>query len=142
VLVGGPGRPAATVGHLARWARVAAAGLALGLAALSIALWVDPTGGAGVLPFTPAPLSGRVLGGWSALLAVLAGHLALRADGATGRLPGLALAAFPSAALLATARTSGDLDAGRGAYVAGLVAWLLVGAALALHPGRPARRSG
>ena len=65
-------------------------------------LWIAPTRGAGFLPFDPAPLSGRVLGGWTLLLAFLA-------VSSKRRYPALALVCFPVAALIAMARSFGDL---------------------------------
>jgi hypothetical protein len=133
VLTGAPPTEAPSGRRVLPGWRVATGALAAGLVAVSIALWVDPAGGAGVLPFTPTPLSGRVLGGWTFLVAVLAAHLSIDAHAGTGRLAALAIAAFPAGALAASVRNFGDLaPAGsRAAYVVGLVVWLAVGTALA-----------
>jgi hypothetical protein len=142
VLVGAPRPAPAGDRRLRPPGRVAAVALALALAAISIALWVDPSEGAAVLPFTPTPLSGRVLGGWSFLLAVLAAHLSIVGDAATARLPALAMAAFPAGALAAAVRTVDDLTpAGpRALYIAGLLVWLGIGVALVRDVGRAVPR--
>jgi hypothetical protein len=103
------------------------------LLALSIALWADPVGAEEYLPFAPPALSGRVLGGWTFLLAVLAGWSALRDRAREAELALWALVAAPAGALVAAARSGGDLEpAGRrAAYVAVLVAWLLAALAIA-----------
>ncbi len=102
------------------------------LLAAAIALWADPTGADAYLPFTPPSLSGRVLGGWAFLLAVLAAWAALR-DRAREAGPALlALVAFPIGALIAASRSFGDLDPdGRALYVAVLIAWTVAALALA-----------
>jgi hypothetical protein len=126
-------------------ARAGAGALAVGLTAISVALWVDPSAGAGVLPFTPPPLSGRVLGGWTFLVAVLGGLVAADADRARNRWAALALAAFPAGALAAALRSLDDLSpAGtRAAYLAGLVAWLAIGTVIAwAHGTAAAARAG
>ena len=97
VLVGAPG-----VGREPRGAGVVPTAVAVSLVTVSIALWIAPTRGAGFLPFDPAPLSGRVLGGWTLLLAFLA-------VSSKRRYPALALVCFPVAALIAMARSFGDL---------------------------------
>jgi len=105
--------------------------LAIAFAAAALALWVDPVGADAVLPFTPPPLSGRVLAGWALLLAALAGWSAWRARAAEAELALLALVAFPAGALAAAARSFGDLDPDRRvAWIAALVVWLA--AALAI----------
>ncbi|MET1002790.1 MAG: hypothetical protein ABWZ15_13340, partial [Acidimicrobiia bacterium] len=97
VLVGAP-----AVGRDSRGAGVVPTAGAVSLVAVSIALWIAPTRGAGFLPFDPAPLSGRVLGGWTLLLAFLA-------VSSKRRYPALALVCFPVAALIAMVRSFGDL---------------------------------
>ena len=119
-------------------ARVAATGIAIALLIMSIALWIDPTGGAAVLPFTPAPLSGRVLGGWTFLFAVFAAFIAIDGSVGRGRLPALAMVSFPAGALAAAIRSFSDLSppGTRAAYVAGIVVWLGIGIALVRETAR------
>lgn len=123
--------------------RAGLAALAAGFLAVAVALWIDPTGAGSFLPFDPPPLSGRVLAGWAVLLATLAGWAALRGRAGEAALALLALVAFPAGALLATARSFGDLDPdGRGGYVAVQVAWLVVALLLARAGGAPPAREG
>jgi hypothetical protein len=116
------------------WWPVAAALLALAglLVVLAIVLWIDPAAGARVLPFEPSPLGGRFIGCWAAFLAVMASWAALRP--AEARLPVIALAAYPTGALVAGIRSLPDLSppGARWAYLAVLgisavafVLWLL-----------------
>jgi hypothetical protein len=135
LFTGGDKAEAAPAGAaLPGWARalMAAAGLALG--ALALALWIDPTGLAGPSPFDLSPLGGRFAGSWVALLATFAGWAAVRDDVEQARLPALGLVLLPAGALLAAARTIGDLEpAGvAGSYVAAAVALVAIGAAVAL----------
>jgi len=127
--------------HLGPWVRAGLLVLAVPLLALSIALWADPGGAGGYLPFAPPSLSGRVLGAWAFLLAVLAAWSALRDRAGEAWLALVALAVFPLGALIAASRTFGDLDPdGRALYVVVLVAWLAVAFALAWAAGaRPAQ---
>jgi hypothetical protein len=112
--------------------------VAIALLVVSVALWVDPAGSA-FLPFTPAPLSGRVLGGWTFLLAVLAASIAVDGDRRRGRLPALAMVAFPAGALIGMVRTSGQLGSTTSVLVtaAAAVAWLALGVGLLREAGRP-----
>ena len=105
--------------------------LAAPLLVAAVALWADPAGAAEWLPYAPPPMSGRVLGTWAFLLAVVAAWSALRGRLGEAWPALLALVLFPAGALVAAARAAGDLeDDGRAAYLAVLAAWL--GAALAL----------
>ena len=97
VLIGAPGGR-----RDAERRRVGATIVAVALAVVSVALWIAPACGAGILPFDPAPLSGRVLGGWTLLLAFLA-------LSSKRRVPALALVCFPIAAVVAMARSFSDL---------------------------------
>jgi hypothetical protein len=138
VLLGGRAerRPA---GRLHSVARLGAAVLGIGLVVVSVSLWVDPVGAESYLPFRPAPLSGRVLGGWTLLLAVFAAAIAIGGDRRTARLPALAIAAFPAGALLAAARTINELESPRlwPVTLVAIVAWL----AIAVELLRATRRS-
>lgn len=105
--------------------------LAALLGAAAILLWVDPAGGARLLPFEPSPLGGRFLGCWAAFLAVMAAWVTLRP--AEARLPLVALTAYPAGALVAGVRSLADLSppVARWAYLAALaVAAVAFGAAL------------
>jgi hypothetical protein len=102
-------------------------------------LWIDPDGsGEAIVPFTPSPLGGRVLGGWTFLLALLAGWIVVHGRVAGSRLPALAMAAFPVGALLAGLRTADELRPASERVVAflGLLAWFAVGLALLREGGR------
>jgi hypothetical protein len=113
--------------------RALTAGVAIGLAAVSLVLWIDPDGsGDAIVPFTPSPLGGRVLGGWTFLLALLAGWIVVHGRVAGSRLAALAMAAFPLGALVAGLRTADELqaDSDRLVYFLGILAWFGVGVAL------------
>jgi hypothetical protein len=123
---------------VAPWARAVLASVALLLAALAVALWVDPTGLAGPSPFTLPPLGGRFAGAWIALLAVLAGWGALENRRDEARLAALALVALPAGALLAALRTISDLEpAGAAAGYLGALILLLVSGAAVFSSTRP-----
>ena len=115
------------------WARAALAVVAALLAALAVALWVDPTGLASLSPYALPPLGGRFAGSWIAMLAVLAGWAALRNRRDEARLPALCLVALPAGALVAALRTISQLDAaGRTlGYLAVLTLLAALGAAIA-----------
>jgi hypothetical protein len=126
--------------------RLLFAGVAALLAALALALWIDPT----ALPatFELPPLGGRFAGSWVALLAVLAGWAALRNRVDEARLSAVAVAALSAGALIAALRTLADLQPAA-AYTAALIVLLAIGAVVlrstwwrpettALGNGRPA----
>ncbi len=115
------------------WARAALAVIAALLAALAVALWVDPTGLASLSPYALPPLGGRFAGSWIAMLAVLSGWAALRNRRDEARLPALCLVALPAGALLAALRTISEFDASGGTlgYVAVLTLLAALGAAIA-----------
>ena len=139
LFTGGDKAEAAPAGAaLPGWARALMAAAALALGALALALWIDPTGLAGPSPFDLSPLGGRFAGSWVALLATFAGWAAVRDDVEQARLPALGLVLLPAGALLAAARTIGDLEpAGvAGSYVAAAVALVAIGAAVALSSTR------
>jgi hypothetical protein len=133
---GGPAH-AAESRPLRPWARAALGAVAVGGGALAVALWADPTGLSDASPFALPPLGGRFAGSWIALLSLLAGWAALRDRADEARLPALALMALPAGALVAAARTSGDLD-GAGAYVVALVLPAACGLAVLASLRRPA----
>jgi hypothetical protein len=108
-------------------ARAALAAVALPLAAVGVALWIDP--GAVPAPADLPPLGGRFAGSWIAMLAVMAAHAALVNRDDEARLAALALVALPAGALGAAARTFGDLSSGA-VYVAGLALVLATGLVL------------
>jgi hypothetical protein len=103
---------------LPHWARGLLAAAAAALAAVGVALWIDPAG----LP----PLGGRFAGSWTVMLAVLAGWAAAANRRDEARLPALALIALPAGALAAAARTM----EGDPAYLAGLALLVACGAAV------------
>jgi hypothetical protein len=118
---------------LALWARLTLALICALLAALALALWIDPTGLADASPFKLPPLGGRFAGCWIALLAVLAGWGALRNRVEEARLPLLAITTLSAGALIAALRTIADLEpAGRAAAYIGAVSLLLASGALLL----------
>jgi hypothetical protein len=122
LLVGGRPEPGGGVA-LPRWTRALLAAVALTLAAVGVALWIDPAG----LP----PLGGRFAGSWTVMLAFLAGWPAVANRRDEARLPALALIALPAGALVAAARTiEGDP-----VYLAGL-ALLIAAGASTLHGAR------
>jgi hypothetical protein len=129
---------------LASWARLTLAVVSALLAALALALWIDPTELADASPFELPPLGGRFAGCWIALLAVLAGWGALRNRVEEARLPLLAIATLSLGALIAALRTIADLEpAGRaGAYMAA-IALLLASSVLLMAklPGLPLDRA-
>jgi len=134
LLVVAPQEEAHTPGiTLEPWARAALAVVAALLAALAVALWVDPTGLASLSPYALPPLGGRFAGSWIAMLAVLAGWAALRNRRDEARLPALCLVALPAGALVAALRTISQLDAaGRTlGYLAELTLLAALGAAIA-----------
>jgi hypothetical protein len=122
--IGGREEPQAPT---ARPVRVLLGVVAVVLAPLALALWVDPTALSGASPFALAPMGGRFAGSWVALVAVLAGWAAWRGGAAEARFAGLALVALPAGALLAALRTASDLDGGAPLYVAALVLLVLAG---------------
>ena len=117
---------------LPRWARALLAAVAVPLAALALALWIDPTGLAGPSPFALPPLGGRFAGCWVALLATLAGWAAARDDAEEAWLPALGLVLLPAGALVAGVRTVEDLEPPGAAtsYLAAAAVLVALGAAL------------
>ena len=140
VLAGQRDEPSGEAGgrRLGTVVRIGLLVMAVPLLALAIDLWSDPVGGESYLPFEPPTLSGRVLGTWAFLLAAVAAWSALR-DRVGEAWPALlALALFPVGALIAAARSFGDLETdGRWGYVGVLIVWLAVALALA-WAARPA----
>jgi hypothetical protein len=133
-LLGQRGAPIEDDGRrLGTGVRAALVALAVLLVAVSVALWIDPVGAEGFLPYAPPALSGRVLGGWPFLLATLAAWSAYRDRRREAELAVWALVAAPAGGLIAAARSGGDLaPAGeRAAYIGVLVAWLLAALAIA-----------
>jgi hypothetical protein len=135
----GAGRPRRHVGppgdgpYYPVWTRALTAGVGVALAAVSLMLWIDPDGsGDAIVPFTPSPLGGRVLGGWTFLLALLAGWIVVHGRVQGSRLAALAMAAFPLGALVGGLRTAEDLRpaSDRAVYLLALLAWFAVGLAL------------
>ena len=120
----GAGRPSPS------WVRWALGVAALALAAVGVALWIDPAAVAG--PFDLPPLGGRFAGSWIVMLAVLAGQGALSGRRADTELAALALVALPGGALLAALRTFGELDHAF-AYVAALAALCALGLGVLLR---------
>ena len=102
------------------------------LGAVALALWVDPGGLTGAVPFDLPPLGGRFAGSWIALLAVLAGWAALRNRRDDARHSLAALVALPAGMLVAALRTLPDLEPGGAAiaYVAAIGLLLATGAVL------------
>jgi hypothetical protein len=132
------GRPAATdepAQPLPPAVRVLLGALALLLAVLGLALWIDPTGLANRSPFDLPPLGGRFAGSWVLLLAVLAGWAALRDRRDEARLSAIALVTLPAGALVAALRTVSDLDPAR-PYLVALVLLLAAGAVVLWATGR------
>jgi hypothetical protein len=104
--------------------RILAGLMAVAFAATAIALWVDPRGGAGWLPFAPPPMSGRFLGAWVAFVSLLAAWAAVR-PASEARVAGIGLASFGVGAVAGGLREAGALDpAGR--VVAFFVVWAIV----------------
>jgi hypothetical protein len=117
---------------LPAWARALLAVIAAALGALGAALWIDPAALAASSPFALPPLGGRFAGSWIVMLAVLAGWGAGTGRRDEARLPALALIALPAGALLAAARTFGDMEPdARTGYVIALA--LLFAAGLAVR---------
>jgi hypothetical protein len=115
------------------WARTTLALIAVLLAAVGVALWVDPTGLASLSPYPLPPLGGRFAGSWIAMLATVAGWAALRNRRDEARLPTLCLVALPAGALVAALRTISELDAAGPTlgYLAVLTLLAALGAAVA-----------
>jgi hypothetical protein len=114
---------------LAPGVRLTFAVVATLLAALALALWIDPTRLAGDSPFDLPPLGGRFAGSWVGLLAVLAGWGAVRNNAEEAWLSALALVTLPAGALVAALRTLGDLEPA-GTYIAALALLVVTGAVL------------
>jgi hypothetical protein len=89
----------------------------------AIALWVDPGLLARGIPFELPPLGGRVLGCWMSFLAFLCWWSAFRSEPEEVAIPLEGVTLFGIGALLAAARTAGDLESGWVAYVS---AWLVI----------------
>jgi hypothetical protein len=125
--------------RLALWARAMMAAVAALLAALAVALWIDPVGIGG--PFALPPLGGRFAGAWIATLAALAGWAGLRNRRDEARLPALALIALPLGALAAALRTITELEAGTATtgYLVALALLATLGAAVTRHVQSRAR---
>ena len=144
LLVSGDGDDGPAGEPLAQWVRAVLAVVSALLAALALALWIDPTGLGDSSPYNLPPLGGRFAGSWVALLAVLTGWAAIRNTKQEAWLPCLALAALPGGGLIAALRTIDDLDPA-GPYVAVLIALIVVGvpATRATRASaRPPRSSG
>ena len=109
------------------WVRWALGAATVALAAVGVALWIDPVAISG--PFELPPLGGRFAGSWIVMLAVLAGQGAWTGRRAATELAALALVALPGGALLAALRTFGDLDHAV-AYTAALAALCALGLGL------------
>jgi len=126
---------------LQRWSRAALAVIAALLAALAVALWVDPTAAASLSPYALPPLGGRFAASWIAMLAVMAGWAALRNRRDEARLPALCLVALPAGALLAALRTVSALDVSAPTlgYLAVLTLLAALGAAIAASTRAAAR---
>ena len=126
--------------RLATSCRVIFTTVALAGGALALALWIDPTGLAGLSPFDLSPLGGRFAGAWVALLALVCAWAAIRNRTDEARPSAIVLIALPAGALIAAVRTIDQLhpDGARAAYMAALV--LLVGAGIAVARRRPINR--
>jgi hypothetical protein len=111
--------------------RVVLGAVAIAGGALTVALWIDPTGLAGPSPFELPSLGGRFAGAWVALLAVICGWAAIRDRVDEARLSACALVALPAGALLAALRTIDQLDpaGAAAAYITTLTLLVLAGAA-------------
>ena len=134
------GQVAATGDRLQPWARVVAGVLAVGYAALAVTLLFAQDASGRRAPFALVALSGRFLGCWALFLGVLATVAAVRDRWNEARIPLLALALWPAAALLAALTRYGDLvTTRRVAYVIVVAIVLVVSAATAIA-GRDARR--
>jgi hypothetical protein len=121
------------------WARAALALTSAFLAALALALWVDPAGLSDSSPFTLPPLGGRFAGSWIALLALLTGWAAARNSREEAWLPALGLVTLPAGALIAALRTLGDHDPAA-PLVAALVVLIAIGGATTRASRASARR--
>lgn len=118
-----------SAGPTPTWSRALLACLAVLLAALATALWIDPVGVGSSAPFELPPLGGRFAGAWVALLAVAAGWAAWSARAQHARLAALALVALPAGALIGALRTLPDLEP-RGTaavYITALVLLVVAG---------------
>jgi hypothetical protein len=134
------GRVTATGDSLRPWVRVVLWVLAVGYGALAVLLLFAQDSSARRTPFALVALSGRFLGCWALFLATLAAFAAVRNRWNEARIPLLALAAWPAAALLAALTRYGDLVSGRRvSYVVAVVVLLVVSAAM-LVAGRDAPR--
>jgi hypothetical protein len=134
------GRVTGAGDRLRMWARVVLSVFAVGYAALALVLLFAQDASSRRAPFALVALSGRFLGCWAAFLAVLAAFAVIRDRWNEARIPLLALAAWPAAALLAALTRYGDLDPDRRvAYVVVVVTVLAISAAM-LVAGRDARR--
>jgi hypothetical protein len=134
------GRVTGAGDRLRPWVRAALGVLAIGYAALALVVWFALDASSRRAPVGLMALSGRFLGCWAAFLVVLAAFAAIRDRWNEARTPLLALAAWPTAALLAAVTRYGDLDSDRRvAYVIVVVIVLAVSAPM-LISGRDARR--
>ncbi len=132
LVAGGEEQTANPQAPLPAWSRALLAASAALLAALAIALWVDPAGLTSPSPFELSPLGGRFAGAWVGLLAVVAGWAAGHGFADEAWLPAVALVALPFGALLAALRTLPDLEpaGAAAAYVGALV--LVLGSGVAV----------
>ena len=133
------GQVTAAGDRLRPWARAVLWVLAVGYAALALALLFAQDASGRRAPFALVALSGRFLGCWALFLAVLAAFAAVRHRWNEARIPLLALALWPVGALLAALTRYGDLVTSRRvAYVIVVGVVLVVSAATAIA-GRDAR---
>jgi hypothetical protein len=115
------GSVAARGPRLRLWARAVLTVVAVGYAALAVALWAWPSTVGRHGPFAVAGLGARFAGSWAAFLAICASY-AVRARWEEARVPVLALAVWPACVLGAAVLRLDDLRSGaaRPAYLAGL----------------------
>lgn len=104
-------------------------------------LWSSPGWVAQHGPLAAGALALRFVGSWSAFLAILAVHAAVRPRWSEARVPIVSLVAFPLAALAAGLATLDELRAGppRAAYLVGLAVLAATPAPLLVRPAPPAR---
>jgi hypothetical protein len=134
------GRVTGTGEPLRPWARAVVGVLAAGYAVLAAALLFAQDASGRRAPFALVALSGRFLGCWALFLAVLAAFAAVRNRWNEARIPLLALALWPAAALLAALTRYGDLVTSRRVVYVVVVAVVLVVSAVTAIAGRDAPR--
>ena len=116
------------------------AALAAALVGFAVLCWLARVSAAELVPFALAPMGGAFLGAWALFLAVLAGWVARRGTGAEGRIPLVALIAYPLGGVVAAARTWSDLGGARGLWVLVLLAIAGASAAVLARPRRYTER--